>query len=242
MRPASLALGLLVCVAVTSAGQGSRETTVSLRGFLEAADSGGWELVLPDPVVVDGRRVNLLTARGDDGRWRRLEHHFVRVVGRVDVGRTQAVIEIERVQEVEPDGMDRVTSHPSFNQTAVVTLAAIPNRFAWRLSDGRGTGVQPVLMYTIFNHGQTEIDFMLPTNELLCARVKRAGGAGEWQTSVPAPTRNQQRIWIRLGGVFRHFVPIPPEAAPRPGHYVAQVTLCSVGDYAVETRFDVSPP
>ena len=241
MLSARLALALLACVAVRSAGQASPDTALTVHGFLEPADSGGWDLLLPDPVVVEKRRVNLLTARGDETGWRRMEHHFVRAVGRVNVGRTQAVMEVERLQEVEPVGIGRVTVHPSFNQTAVVTLATVPNRFAWRLPDGRESGVQPLLMYTILNHGQSEIDFMLPTNEVLCAGVRRAGGeaGSEWRTSIRGPTRNQERVVIRLGGLYRHFIPIPPDAAPRPGRYVAHVTLCGIADYGVETQFEV---
>jgi hypothetical protein len=237
-----LVLALLTAVAVRAAGQASADTVVTVRGFLESADSGGWRLLLPEPLVVGGRRVNLLTARGDDARWRRLEHHYVRGVGRADFAPAHAVIDIDRLQEAQPDGLGRAVVNLSFNQTAVVTLAAIPTRFAWRLPDGQASGVQPLLMYTILNHGQTELDFMLPTNELLCARVGRPGEEAGWRTSLPGPTRNQQRIVIRLGGVYRHFVPIPAEAAPRPGRYVAHVTLCAVAAYGVETQFDVGTP
>src|SRR2546422_2712496 len=40
------------------------------------------------------------------------------------------------------------------------------------LRDGQGSGVQPLLVYTILTHGLTELDFMLPTNDVLCARVR----------------------------------------------------------------------
>jgi hypothetical protein len=242
VRSVRLALALLASVALRSAGQARPDTAVTVHGFLESADSGGWGLVLPDPLVVDGRRVNLLTARGDDARWPRMRHRFVRAVGRVELASAKALMQVERLQEAEPEGARRATVHLSFNQTAVVMLAAIPNRFAWRLSDGRGSGVQPMLMYTILNHGQTEIDFRLPTNEILCARVRRAGDAEGWSTALPSPTHNQERIVIRLGGVYRHFVPIPPEAAPAPGRYVAHVTLCGIADYGVETPFEVGTP
>jgi len=234
---ARLALALLVCVAVRSAGQARPDTVVTLYGLLETGEASGWVLLLPDPVVVGQYRANQLSARGDDARWRRLEHHFVRAVGRVQL--PQALIAIERLQEVEPPGISRAEVHLSFNQTAVVTLAAIPNRFAWRLRDGKDSGVQPLLVYTILNHGLSELDFMLPTNEVLCARVRRAGDEAGWRTSLPAPIRNQERIVIRLGGVYRQFVPIPPEAAPRPGRYIAHATLCGVADYGVETQFEV---
>jgi len=232
---------LLACVAAPGAGQGS-DTAVTVRGFLEPADSGGWHLILPQPVEVEGRRVNLLVARGDDRRFPRLQDRFVRAAGRVVFGPGAPALEITAMSEIVPDGTARSTIHPSFNQSAVLTLAAIPNAFSWRLADGRPSGVQPLLMYTILNHGQTELDFVFRTNDLLCVDVREAAGREEWHTTVPAPTHNQERIVIRLGGVYRHFIPITPEAAPRPSRYVARVTLCGVADYAVETPFDVRAP
>src|SRR5256886_9351031 len=50
-----------------------------------------------------------------------------------------------------PPGTQRSTVQLSFSQLAVVTLAVIPNRFAWRAGDGQPTGVQPLLMYTVYN-------------------------------------------------------------------------------------------
>ena len=240
MRAARLALALLTCVAVHVSTQARRDSAVTLYGFLEAAEAGGWVLVLREPFAEGRDRANLLAVRGDDPRWRRLEHRFVRAVGRVELSR--ALIVIEQIQEVEPPGIGRAEVHLSFNQMAVVTLAAIPNRFAWRLRDGQGSGVQPLLVYTVLNHGLTELDFLLPTNDVLCARVRATTQRAWWRTAVAAPTRHQQRIVIRLGGVYRQFVAVPPEAAPNPGRYVAHVTLCGVADYGVETQFDVAAP
>lgn len=47
---------------------------------------------------------------------------------------------------------------------------------------------------------------------------------------------------IRLGGLFRRFIAIPPDAALVAGRYVAHVTLCGVADYQVETPFEVANP
>jgi len=160
-----------------------------------------------------GAGANWLTARGDDGPWRRLEHQFVTAIGHVALGPAEAVIQVERLEEVEPEGLRRATVRLSFNQMAVVTLAAIPNRFTWRLSDGRASGVQPLLMYTILNHGLTEIDFMLPTNEVLCARVRHTTDRTWWRKSLPGPTRNPERIMIRPRGR----VPAVSSQSPRGG-------------------------
>ncbi len=166
----------------------------------------------------------------------------MQAVGRVLLAPAGAVLEISQLREVEPDGTGRSTIHPSFAQSAVITLAVIPNEFVWRLPDGQPSGVQPLLMYTIFNHGQAELDFMFRTNDVLCVDVQDKSGRGSWQTTVPAPTHSHERVVIRLGGMYRHFIPIAPEAAPHPSRYVARVTLCGVADYAVETEFAVRAP
>lgn len=218
------------------------DTTVTVRGFLERADSGGWQVVLPAPLLVNGRRISVLMAGGHAKNFSRLQERFVEAAGRVTLGPGPATLAVARLEEVEPPGTGRSTIQPSFNQSAVITLSAIPNEFAWRLPDGQPSGVQPLLMYTVFNHGQTELDFMFRTNELLCVDVREKTGTASWHESVPAPTSNQEHIVIRLGGLYRHVIPIAPEAASRPGRYVARVTLCGVPDYAVETEFAVRAP
>lgn len=235
------ALSLLVLLSVRSPAQGV-DTTVTVQGFLERADSGAWQLVLPTPLEVKGRRFNVLMARGAARDFSRLQDRFVEAAGRVTLAPGEPTLAIARLQEVEPPGTGRSTIQPSFNQSAVITLSAIPNQFAWRLPDGQASGVQPLLMYTIFNHGQTELDFMFRTNELLCVDVRDKTGPGSWHESVPAPTSNQEHIVIRLGGLYRHAIPIAPEAAPRAGGYVARVTLCGIPDYAAETEFTVRAP
>lgn len=244
IRWGAMALALLAACVRPCAAQTPRVTTVTVRGFLQPTDSGAWRLLLPDPLSLPPRRIYQLTLAQHDPRWSRMIDRFVEVVGRVTVAAgasDRAVIAIDRVRELEPPGTSRRTVQLSFSQLAVVTLAAIPNRFAWRADDGQPTGVQPLLMYTVYNHGQTEVDFMLPTNDVVCVRVRREGqdDEGGWHTSLPAPTRNPERIVIRLGGLFRRFIAIPPDAAPVAGHYVAIVTLCGVADYQVETPFEV---
>lgn len=239
-----LQLALLVVLA-GSAAQAPQDSTVTVHGFLQPDDSGHWTLLLPDPVSVSGQRFGMLAAVGDAARWPRLRDRYVEVVGRARLGGSpRPVIAIERLREIEPPGTGRTAVDLSFNQRAVVTLAAIPNRFAWRLKDGRLSGVQPLLMFTVHNEGQTDIDFMLPTNDALCARVRASEGAREttWHTSLPAPSRQGVRVVIRLGAVYQQFVPIPPDAAPTPGRYDADVTLCGMRDYHATTTFELRSP
>jgi len=47
---------------------------------------------------------------------------------------------------------------------------------------------------------------------------------------------------IRLGGVYRQYIPLPADAAPKPGRYTARVTLCGIADYTAETQLIVEAP
>ena len=240
-RSAGLLLALLAGAAPSS-GQAGADTIITAEGFVERTDSGGWEIMLPQPLTLAGRRVSLLTARGNIGPYPRLQDRYVKAVGRVRLARDEAAFDVTHVEEVEPAGTGRSEIHPSFNQTAIITLSAIPNRFAWRLPDGQSSAVQPMLMYTVLNHGQSELDFMFRTNDVLCVEVQPTGPGAPWRISIPAPTRNQERIVIRLGGVYRQFIPLPADAMPTPGRYTARVTLCGIADYTAETHLVVDSP
>ena len=97
-------------------------------------------------------------------------------------------------------------------------------------------------MYGILNHGQSELDFLFRTNDVVCVEVRPQGGGEPWQITLPAPTRSQERIVIRLGGVYRQYIPLPADAAPKPGRYTARVTLCGIADYTAETQLIVEAP
>jgi len=246
MRRGAITFTLLAAAVRPCAAQTRSDTAMTVQGFLQPDDSGRWSLLLPQPVTVAGRRIGLLAAGDAGARWPRMEGRLVEALGRVTAsaaGPGGAAIAIVHLRELEPPGTQRSTVQLSFSQLAVVTLAVIPNRFAWRAGDGQPTGVQPLLMYTVYNHGQTQLDFMLPTNDVVCVGVQRQDGLGSgWRTSLPAPTRNRERIVIRLGGLFRRFIAIPPDAAPVAGRYVANVTLCGVAEYKVEAPFEVVTP
>jgi hypothetical protein len=240
MTVPALAVALLAVFVTPCFAQTRSDTAVTVYGFLQAGDSGRWSLLLPQPVSAAGGHVGRLAVPDAATRWPRMDGRFVEATGRV----TGTSMAIEHLRELDPPGTQRSTVQLSFSQLAVVTLAATPNRFAWRVADGQPSGVQPLLMYTVYNHGQTQLDFMLPTNDVVCVRVRREGGSddGGWHTSLPAPGANPERLVIRLGGLFRRFIAIPPDAAPVAGRYVAHVTLCGVADYQVETAFEVVNP
>lgn len=241
-RSTGLLLAVLAAGAARSRGQASSDTTITAEGFVERTDSGDWEIMLPQPLTLAGRRVNLLIARGNVGPYPRLQDRYVKAVGRVRLAPEEAAFDAAHVEEVVPEGTGRSEIHPSFNQSAIITLSAIPNRFVWRLPDGQSSGVQPLLMYTVLNHGQSELNFLFQTNDVLCVYVLPPGDGMPWQISLPAPTRDRERIVIRLGGVYRQFIPLPPEAMPRPGRYTARVTLCGIADYTAETQLVVGTP
>jgi hypothetical protein len=251
LRTTPLVLALVGAIAGPAQSQTPADTLVTVFGFPQRTDSGTWRLILPEPLPAAGHRLSVLSARapGDAGGWRKLEARFVEVVGRLSLpggAPERAELAIVRFREIEPPGTSHRSIELSFSQQAVVTLAAIPVRFGWWLPNDRPSGVQPLLMYTIYNHGQTALDVMLPTNDALCMVVRAEeepkGRGYLWHTSLPAPTRTGAHITVRLGALYRGFVPIPLQAAPFPGRYRAQVTVCGIPDYQVETAFEVHAP
>lgn len=96
MRRGAIAVALLTAAASPCSAQASRDTVVTVQGFLQAGDSGRWSLLLP-------RRVTLSSAAPEG-----------------------ASLAIEHLRELEPPGTQRATVQLSFSQLAVVTLAVIP--------------------------------------------------------------------------------------------------------------------
>lgn len=245
MRSTLCALvALLSCGAATARAQATpaQDVSITVRGFLRFGGSPpGWILVLPEPVALPGYRTSVLTVTGDPARWTRFRDRYVEVGGRASrpPGSPTAALALDRVHDAEPAGTVRRDIQPSLTRAARLIFSIVPSRFAWRTAEGQPTGVQPVLVYSIVNHGQTSLEFMLPSNELVCIAVTPEWGAAGWEHTTQAPAPTPQRIVIELGSVYRETVTIPEAAARAPGRYTVRATLCGVADYVMETEFEV---
>jgi len=234
-------LGLVAGLLCTAA---PNDTTVTVRGILQLQlDSAGHlsraALFLPEPISLEGRPVGTLVVSGDPSRWRRYDSHYVEVTGAVNSSAPGgALLYPTRVREVEPEGTVGKTVSLSFSQRALVSLAVLPRRFAWQ-AEGRPSGVTPVALFRIGNHGEAELEFAFASNEFVCVEALSAEGDVLWDYRWRYPAADT-RLTVRVGTVFRATVPLPREALPVPGRYTVRASLCGVPDYRTEMTVEVT--
>src|SRR5436190_166707 len=123
-------------------------------------------------------------------------------------------------------------------QRALLSLAVLPPRFAWQV-EGRPSGVTPVALFRIGNHGETELQCEFASNEFVCVSVLSADGDEVWSYQWRYPAADT-RLTVRVGTVFWAMVPLPRGALPDRGRYTVRASLCGVPDYQAETTVEVT--
>jgi hypothetical protein len=248
MRAVPLCLALLASLAAPVAPQPQVDTTVTLQGFLQQDQSAGTMVVLvPLPFEALGVRTFVLAVQGKTGRWSQLLTHYVEVQGRVSVvsgaGAVGLGIDIDHIKEMEPPGTVRHPVGHGFSVKTTVAAAVIPNRFAWVDSQGRPTGVNPFVSYTVSERKGTlqesPIFALLPTNELLCVRVNRLDTGWEWDTTTQARNATVRGLVLDRSGTYRDGVQLPKAAASMRGRYNVRIGICQLGEYEVAVGFQV---
>jgi len=142
-------------------------------------------------------------------------------------------------QERDPAGMVRQNVQLSFTQRAVVTLAVAPSRVAWRDSAGDPSGVRPMLLFSLVNHGDVPIQMSFPRYEVICVRV-RSQEQGLADTSWTILMPGVRNITLVMRQRFAEIIELPPGAARKAGRYRARVELCSGSAYGADVFFDVT--
>lgn len=220
------------------------DTTISVRGILQLQlDSAGHPsratLFLPEPIALDGHALGTLVFSGQASGWRRYDGHYVEATGAVNpLAPGGPLLYPTRVREVEPEGTVGKTVSLSLSQRALVSLAVLPRRFAWQAAGGP-SGVTPVALFRIGNHGEAELEFEFASNEFVCVEVVSAAGDVVWDYRWRYPAADT-RLTVRVGMVFWATVPLPHEALPAPGRYTVRASLCGVPDYRTETTIEVT--
>ena len=237
-------LSMLGLVAGLLCAAAPNDTTVTVRGILQlqldaAGHTSRATLFLPEPISLEGRALGTLVLSGDGSRWRRYDSHYVELTGAVSPSASGgALLYPTRVREVEPEGTVGKTVSLSFSQRGLVSLAVLPRRFAWQAGGG-SSGVTPVALFRIGNHGEAELQFEFASNEFVCVEVLSAGGDVVWDYRWRYPAADT-RLTVRVGTVFWATVPLPREALPAPGRYTVRASLCGVPDYRTETTVEVT--
>ena len=225
--------------------QSATDTTITVSGIVQAAAKGPshWGLFLPAPVVVRGVRIGWLSIEGDPHGIDNHQDRFVEATGTLRVGTdsTGAVVAAlvdPRAKERDPSGIVRQSVQLSFTQRAVVTLALEPSRFGWRDSAGSPSGVRPMLLFSLVNHGDVPIQMSFPRYEVICVRV-RAVEAGLADTSWTILMPGVRNISLVMRQRFAEIIELPPGAARKPGRYRTRVELCSGSAYGADVFFEV---
>jgi hypothetical protein len=240
----ALTLAMLAGRAAPSPAQQAADTTLTVEGFLQNDEQFDlWTIVAPLPLQALGVQTFVLPVVGKAGRWSRYRNEYVEArgrVARVPGGGTPGIgIDVENMSaRVPPRTTHRTVDH-GLTLHADVTLAVIPDRFAWRDAQGGETGVNPIALLTITNRRQAPILFLLRTNDFLCISVTGTQSGFHWDSTTKVMNPDARRFAVQRGGIFRDAIRLPVDAAPRSGRYVARIGICDVDDYDITAEFDV---
>ena len=243
MRTVSAMIVLVMSTTLASA-QEAVDTMVTAQGFLQQDDQVGWTIVVPLPLRAFGTRTYVVPVVGKPERWSKFVNHYIEATGRVtripERGNPPIGMEIEKAKDVEPPGTGHATVDRGMTLHADVTLSVIPNRFSWDDANGKETGVNPIVLYSILNRRDTPIYWILPNNDFLCITVKTVkDNVTTWDSTTQVANPDARRFAVQRAGVFRDQIRLPSDAAPRPGRYVALVGVCAVDDYDVTAEFEI---
>ena len=226
--------------------QATTDTTIQVSGIVNAAPQAPTHLglFLPAPVIVRGVRIGWLSLEGDTHGIANLQDRFVEATGTLRIrtdsaGAVVAQLVDPRAKEGDPAGMVRQNVQLSFTQRAVVTLAVAPSRIAWRDSAGDPSGVRPMLLFSLVNHGDVPIQMSFPRYEVICVRV-RSQEQGLADTSWTILMPGVRNISLVMRQRFAEIIELPPGAARKAGRYRARVELCSGSAYGADVFFEVT--
>src|SRR5262245_49532934 len=232
-------LCLLAGLAVALQAPPPTDTTATIQGFVQADPAtGALTIVTPLPVTALDRSSYVVKLGSRADKWSKFSGQFVEAAGLLARDASGALaLYANAMRAVDPPG----TSHRIYNSGYTVrvklALSVIPNRFAWA-QNGRSTGVNPTVVYTIRNTRTDPMIIVLQTDDLVCMSVQQAG-ITIWDSTTLAPRPNHRRFVFQHGGDFRELFQLPQRAAPGPGRYTLNVGICQVDDYDMRMEFVV---
>lgn len=221
------------------------DTTAVVQGLIgQRPGSGVWLLALPAPFRFRERVIAELELVGDTTRWAGFASHYVEARGTVEGEPAEghplrARLHVTAVHEVDPAGTARRMVSNSFTHRVAATLWVVPQKFAWVDEQGRPTGVGPAIVYSLNNHGESDLSLTFGSRDFACFAVEpRGGGAPPW-TFVRRLDGPNERPTVILPKFVREVARLPREAAPSPGRYVVRASLCGFKEYELETEIEV---
>jgi hypothetical protein len=241
---------LYAIVGLTAAMLGAapvQDTTVTVRGVIavsgdSAAGSMHAVVVLAEPFIVAGKQIWVLSLTGDVAHWRDWDSRYVEATGELGAETPEGhPFTPARVRDVEPTGA-ATREVVSLSHHANVSLAVVPRHYSATASGPPTNGITPILFYKINVSGQTDIEIQLPTQDLICFSVGSPGARDPAWRDAWRVSQKGSPFAIRIGPVFRAFIPVPAEIVSRPGDYEVQASVCGNPEYRVSTTLHVATP
>lgn len=218
------------------------DTTVLLQGFVQTDAIGQWTMVTPLPVTALGKSSYVMRLAGNSSRWNRFEGQYVEATGQLS---TEAVggyaLTVAGMKRVDPPGTIHRDYNAGYTKHARMTLSVVPNRFAW-VREGRSTGVNPTVIYTVDNQSNNPIFIVMRKDDLVCMSIRNPhSDVSLWDSTTLAPLPNRRRFVFQHGGPFLQVFQLPAQVLSRPGRYEIQIGICETDDYDMTAAFDVAP-
>ncbi len=240
----SVCIALLVPAISNAVAQAppATDTAVLLQGFVQTDATGQWTLVTPLPVTALGKSSYVMRLTGNSSLWNRLEGQYVEATGQLS---TEAVggyaLTVAGMKRVDPPGTMHRDYNAGYTKHARMTLSVVPNRFAW-VRDGRSTGVNPTVIYTVENQSNNPIFIVMHKDDLVCMSIRTPDSEVTlWDSTTLAPLPNRRRFVFQHGGPFLQVFQLPAQVVSRPGRYEVQIGICEIDDYDMTAVFDVAP-
>lgn len=222
------------------------DTTVVVQGLMvraPPASGGSWMIALPKPFAFRDQAIAELALTGNSSRWDGFDGRYVEARGLLTTAPapgSRGQLQIRSIREVDPPGTARKTVSSSWSHRVAIVLWVLPLKFAWRTESGKATGVGPVIVYTLNNHSEADVNMVLASRDLVCFSVEpRDGGAPAWHQEH-ALDQPRDRQSVALPRFLREVARIPEAAAPTPGRYIVRAGLCGYKEYEVETEIEIS--
>ena len=212
------------------------DTVITVRGIVQnraavGAGRSAWMVYLPLPQVVQRVRTNSLELEGQAAEAGRHVDEYVEakghVVSRPDSGGGFHLAMLDAdLREVDPDGLGSTNVEMNLLQRAIVSVAVVPQRFAWRDSAGAPTHVTPSILFSIRNIGQIDLTLgFKDSNGIICVHVRPEGfSSPDERTWRYAGTSRSLRIGQAV--TFRQVLPLPDSSADHAGRYTVVAALC----------------
>jgi hypothetical protein len=236
-------LGAVLSAPARAQDAAQSSSMVVLQGLIGRAPDA-WLLAMPNPRRIGARPLAELELTGDSTRWTKYAGRYVEARGVIAADSVaghdrRGRLTVSAVREVDPAGTVRRTISNSWTHRVAATLWVLPQKFAWEDERGRPTGVGPTIVYTLNNHGESDVTLQFGSRDFACISVEpKEGGAPPWKYVRQLDQANPRPVVI-LPKFVREHTALPREAAPSPGRYIVRASLCGYKEYELETEIEV---